>query len=388
MNSRRGRWALCAALGGGLVAAAAYGLLAGDGSPAPARAAAPAAIGRDYYGVNGGLAFAAASPHWDRSAARIDRLGVGTVRRDAFWSAVEPSPPRHGVHRYRWRSTDRLVASLARAGLRWYPIVDYATDWAGVDGWESPPRAGQVGNYAAFAGALAGRYGSGGSFWSSHPSLPALPVTDYEIWNEPNFHHFWPQQSYAPRRLGAMYLAAQRRISAADPSAQVVLGGLSTHGLPGFLARLARAHPALRQRLQAVGYHPYGGGPGGGLAVTFARIRHLRSTLRRLFGSRPLPIEITETGWAVPPTPEAWRARRLRDLAAELPGSGCEVTRFIVFAWTTAPAGSPVSGAGYGIARPGGRPTPAARAFRAGIEDALAGRVPPGETLHCGDGQP
>jgi hypothetical protein len=152
------------------------------------------------------------------------------------------------------------------------------------------------------------------------------------------------------------------------------LGGLSSPGVEGFLGRMVRARPSLRDRLQAVGFHPYGGGPNGGLQFTFARIRDLRAALERFFGARQVPIEITETGWAVPPTPEAWRGRRLRGLAVDLPQSSCAVARFIVFAWTTAPSGSSISGAGFGIAHRNGSLTGAARAFKAGVTTMLEQR--------------
>lgn len=325
--------------------------------------AAPA----DYYGVNAQLAFAAGSErHWRASAAQIARLGVGTVRRDAFWSAIEPSPPRQGRHSYRWHATDRLVAALAASGLRWYPIVNYGTPWASGGDWKGPPVGGHVADYGSFAGALARRFGPGGRFWRTHPRLPAVPVQDYEVWNEPNVARFWTSRADAPSRLGAMYLAARAAIGAHDPSARVVLGGLSAIRVGGFMRALVRDHPGLVGQVNAVALHPYGGGPDGGLQVTYDRIRLLRSVLDRLFPAARVPIEITETGWAVPPVPESWRARRLRQLALELPRSDCDVTRFIVHTWTSADAGrSPESW--FGIARPDGTLRPSGRAFRAGI---------------------
>jgi hypothetical protein len=261
------------------------------------------------------------------------------------------------------------VTALAQNHLRWYPIVDYATTWAGVSGWESPPQAARVGDYAAFAGALARRYGRTGSFWRRHPRLPKVPVENYEIWNEPNFPHFWPDQSYAPQRLGAMYLEAQARIKVADPSARVVLGGLSSEEVTGFLTRLLEAHPLLGKRLEAVGFHPYGGGPNGGLQLTFARISTLRSILHRLVPDRSIPIEITETGWAVPWTSEAWRGERLQTLATELPRSNCDITRFIVYDWESTDTGPSPEGY-FGIALPDGTPSASALAFSAGIAAA------------------
>ncbi len=227
--------------------------------PACAEPRADGPVGRDFYGLNAQLSFSHLAGDWTGAAAQIAQTGVGVVRRDAFWSAVEPLPPRRGRHRYRWRGTDRLVKALAHSGLRWYPIVDYATNWAGVAGWKSPPTAAHVPDYAAFAGALARRYGRDGRFWRRHPRLRALPVHAYEVWNEPNVVRFWPDQSYAPERLARMYLAARRQIRAVDPGARVVVGGLSAIGVERFLARMLRARPGLAGRLDAVGFHPYGG---------------------------------------------------------------------------------------------------------------------------------
>jgi hypothetical protein len=368
------------ALAGALLLVAAGAL----GGPA---AAAPSPVAADYYGINSGAAFSGSPAGWDRAAAQIAELGVGTVRRDAFWSAIEPTRPHRGVHRYRWRHTDQLVAALARSGLRWYPIVDYGVAWADHGDWQAPPTAAHVRDYAEFAGALAQRYGTGGSYWRAHPALPAVPVANYEIWNEPNVHHFWPHQSYAPDRLARMYLGARTQVEAADPSAQVVLGGLSAIGVKGFLARMVRAQPRLRERLEAVGFHPYGGGDHAGLSTTYARIRALRAALDRLVPDHPVPIEITETGWAVPPVPESWRSRRLARLATELPGSNCEITRFIVFDWRN-DRSSPPSTKGFGIVRADGSLTPSARALKRSIARMRAGApartVPEPEELSCG----
>lgn len=339
------------------------------------RAAVRSPVPAGYYGVNADLAFSSGSAEWVATAARIASLGVGTVRRDAYWAAVEPTRPTRGVHTYRWLATDRLVEALAKSGLRWYPIVDYSTSWAGVAGVQSPPTAAYVSDYAAFAGALARRYGPGGRFWRMHPGLRPAPVQNYEIWNEPNVARFWPEQSYAPQRLALMYLAAQAQIKAADRSAQVVLGGLSIIGLDGFLVRMVHAQPRLVRQLEAVGFHPYGGGVAGGLQTTYARIRTLRSTLNHLFPMRSVPIEITETGWAVPWVPEPWRSQRLQRLAVELPRSNCDVTRFIVYAWTSTDSG-PSPEAYFGIAHTDGTFTESALAFSAGIASVRT----PGQT--------
>jgi hypothetical protein len=350
----------------GLVTTTTTCLSLGLGCSAHAPAEAARAVPRDYYGLNAQLALSHRSDGWRATAAQIARVGVGVVRRDAFWAAVEPSPPVNGRHMYHWRSTDRLVKALAASRLRWYPIVDYATSWAGVEDVQSPPGAERVPDYGAFAGALARRYGRGGSFWRLHPRLRPLPVHAYEIWNEPNVERFWPDQSYAPERLAAMYGAARVEIEAVDPAARVVVGGLSAVGVDAFLSRMVQSRPELPAELDAVGFHPYGGGNGAGLGTTYARIRTLRSVLDRLVPDRSVPIEITETGWAVPWVPERWRATRLRRLARELPRSNCNVTRFIVHTWTTSNRGSS-SEDYFGIARRNGKLSASGRAFRDGV---------------------
>jgi hypothetical protein len=369
----RGRW-LLAGVVAALVGAVAGGLWLGrTGSGCSQSLCASAATGTltgpvpaDFYGVNADLAFSPASPDWDASAAQIAQLGGGMVRRDAYWAAIEPIRPRRAVHRYRWRATDRLVEALAKSGLQWYPIVDYSAAWAGATGVQSPPTSSYVKDYAAFAGALARRYGVRGRFWRQHRKLRPEPVQDYEIWNEPNVPRFWPQQSYAPQRLAAMYIAAQARIKAVDPSARVVLGGLSVIGVEGFLARMVQVRPLLASRLEAVGFHPYGGGANGGLQTTYERIRTLRATLSRLIPGRSVPMEITETGWAVPWVPESWRSQRLQQLAIELPRSNCNVSRFIVYSWTSTYSG-PSPEDYFGIAHVGGALTESALALRTGI---------------------
>ena len=53
------------------------------------------------------------------------------ARTDTFWATAEPNPPVNGVHTYDWTYDDKVVTALSQAGLRWQPIVDYATWWAG-----------------------------------------------------------------------------------------------------------------------------------------------------------------------------------------------------------------------------------------------------------------
>lgn len=65
--------------------------------------------------------------------------GVRLVRADMSWDQVEPAEPGpDGVHDYKWAAKDKWIGTLAQAGMRVYPIIDYSTPWASVSGeWNS-----------------------------------------------------------------------------------------------------------------------------------------------------------------------------------------------------------------------------------------------------------
>ena len=107
--------------------------------------------------------------HIDAQLAAVRATGATVARSDALWEAAEPHAPAGGRHRYDWSFDDQIAGSLAAHGLTWLPIIDYTAPWAqSVSGQDhSPPRSDA--DYAAYAGAFAARYGSGGTFWRAHP---------------------------------------------------------------------------------------------------------------------------------------------------------------------------------------------------------------------------
>jgi len=313
--------------GGRPAALCALLLLLGGLSHAPSARAA-AVVDRDYYGLNAQQVFKLPEADWDAQLDAIARTGVGVVRRDAFWSSVEPTAPVGGVHRYTWTKLDAVIAALARHGLRWYPILDYATPWSGVIDWKSAPA--NPDDFAAYAAAFARRYGTGGSFWTLHPELSPLPVTSYEVWNEPNLDDFWPDAVGAGDRYADLFAVTAPALRAADPAGRVVVGGLSPTNLVTFLDAVEARRPGLIASADAVAFHPYG----TTWTNTGARIAMLRDWLDA-HGAARLPIEITETGWATPPLLEETRAARMATVVEGLPASSCDVTRFIAHTWLT-----------------------------------------------------
>ncbi len=268
----------------------------------------------------------------DAQLSALARSGATLVRADAPWEATEPEPPAGGVPRYNWRFDDRIAASLAAHRLQWLPVIDYSPPWArslpGVD--HSGPTSPVA--YAAYAGALAARYGPGGSFWRTHPGLHPEPVETYEIWNEPDNATFWEPQP-DPAAYARLYLRARVAITSMQPQARVIIGGLTqpTRFLPALLA----AEPELRGHIDGVGIHPYGRDP----QLVLARVRRARLTLRSL-GMPGVPLYVTEFGWMTRPDGRgsASAAARPRDIFQTLTAlrhTDCGVAAALLYAWFT-----------------------------------------------------
>lgn len=339
----------------------AFGVAMAGGVPAGSAEARPAAASSDYFGINiSALVTGFPRSAWGRHLDAITRSGVRTVRTDAPWNAAEPNPPVDGRHRYDWSRFDALVGDLASRNLRWIPIIDYSARWAASQpgNLRSPPRA--IPPYAAYGGALAARYGRDGSFWRTHPGLPAMPVTSYEIWNAPDFRGtFVPPAYYAD-----LYVAAREEIRAADPSAQVWIGGLGGVNASDYLHSIARARPAALGQVDAIGIHPYAGDAAGVLSL----VSELRLAMDVL-DMADVPIAITEFGWttqgssSVPHASDPERAANLARVAELVARSDCGVNAFIPYTWVTAEQNPKESEHWFGITRPDGRDTATSRAY-------------------------
>lgn len=297
--------------------------------PAPATSAVQlgANVGRLFNGSAYGASFIATQ------LAGLEATGATLARSDAQWELSEPAAPTAHGHRYDWQFDDTLVAALATHHLRWLPILDYSPQWArstpGQD--HSPPTSPD--DYAAFAAALAARYGAAGAFWRRHPALPQLPVDTYEVWNEPDNPAFW-KPAPDPAAYDALYERALAQIGAVQPAARVLVGGLTNPS--AFLSRLLTLDPRLRTSLGGVAIHPYAPTPG----AVLAKVRADRLLLRGL-GAGGVPLFVTEVGWTTSPSgaldyaPASARPGYLQQTIAALAGSDCDVAAVLVYAWFT-----------------------------------------------------
>jgi hypothetical protein len=179
--------------------------------------------------------------------------GAGTLRINLAWAYVQAGPGAA----YSWSHYDPIVAGAARNNIRVLFTVYSSPTWAEPSP-ETPPLGAALPGFRAFVHAAAERYGSGGSFWSDHPDLPELPVTDWQLWNEENSPIFWKPAPDAAEYT-ALLRAVHSSIASADPQAQILIGGLfptPSGGIPmtDFLARLARAGAG--DQYDAAAVHP------------------------------------------------------------------------------------------------------------------------------------
>ncbi len=303
----------------------------------------------------------------DAQLTALRQTGATLARSDAFWEATEPAAPVAGVHSYRWGFDDEVAGSLAAHDLTWLPIIDYSAPWAqSIPGRDhSPPRS--AADYAAYAAAVAARYGPDGAFWRSHPGLTARPIQALEIWNEPDNGEFWTPRA-DPSGYSALYQLTRDAILAVDPSARVIIGGLTAPTT--FLPALLAARPQLRGHIDGVAIHPY-----GTPLVVLQKVRADRAELDGL-GLASVPLYVTEFGWTTEPpgalnwAPERLRPRYINETMAALGHVDCGLAASLFYTWVTPERNPRNREDWYGIHAPDGSATPDSRAFTEGLQNA------------------
>ena len=157
--------------------------------------------------------------------------GIFTVRRDFNWEGTEIN----GVYKFNWILGMAQNAEIRGMKVLW--ILDYGhPDHGGV----TPKTVADRQAYANFAKAVA-------------TAFKGKPVLGYEIWNEPDSSHYWPNPDVVA--FGDLVARASTAIKAADPSAKVITGGLSNHD-QAYLLALASQTSNL-SAVDAIGIHPY-----------------------------------------------------------------------------------------------------------------------------------
>jgi hypothetical protein len=202
-------------------------------------------FGKGMFGIAAGstLQNEAGSSVMAQDLTNDQNAGAKWIRIDINWAQIQYAGP--GT--YYWTTIDAAVRQAEADGMRVLGTIAYTPNWArpaGASSMSSPDPS----QYASFAAAAAAHYS-------------ALGVHAYEIWNEENISAFW-KPSPNPAAYTTLLKAAYPAIHGADPSATVILGGLSpaasdgTNYTPPDFLKAIYANGG-HGYFDAVGNHPY-----------------------------------------------------------------------------------------------------------------------------------
>ena len=233
----------------------------------------------------------------DAQMGMMARSGVESVRVTRAWNDLEPSKGS-----FRFTELDRTIAAAAHHGIQTLVNVTSTPRWASSkprspDAYRLPPK--DNGTYAELMRQLVQRYSPTGTFWAANPTLPRVPVRQWQIWNEPSGEAHWKPRPWAPsytRLLKAAYTA----IHGADRGAEVVAGPLvATGAYTQWKAMTDLLNAGARRYLDAVSVHPFTNDSTS--ATKSARrvldiLRLVRERMRR-GGAGNVPMILSEMTW-------------------------------------------------------------------------------------------
>ena len=224
---------------------------------------------------------------------------------------------------------------------------------------------------------VARRYGPSGSFWAQNPGLPRLPITAYQVWNEPNIPAYWPTGPN-PRQYARLLKVTAQRIHAADRGAEIVTAGMPDSHLsrPGsvysYVKSMLRAGAG--RSFNTLGVNPYGKSSG----QLVSKIRRFRSILNHGH-ARSAGIWVTEFGWSDVGPASSFRAGskgQARQIQKVIPAlvrlrSKLKLRGFVYFSWRDGapypPAFKDFWGLHTGLLRLNGAPKPAFQSFKGAV---------------------
>ncbi len=168
-----------------------------------------------------------------QSVSQVAGLGVGWVRAFVPWNLFEPN--RGHLNEPEIGALETGLAGLPKGTKVILDVVDTPEWESGSSNPVMPPR--DPADYARFAGTMAKRF--------------AGRVAAWEVWNEEDASLWWASGP-DPAAYAALLKAAYPAFKAADPSATVVLGGLTGNDYE-FLSQLYA--DGVKGYFDAVGVH-------------------------------------------------------------------------------------------------------------------------------------
>jgi O-antigen ligase len=164
-------------------------------------------------GVNVELTQYLAEPgRLEAELGQIEAAGFVWVRQPFLWQNIQPD----AASDFAWDDYDAIVSAVDEHDrLQLVAVLDGTPAWARsklAEGHAFAPPA-RIADYAAFAQAVADRYGD--------------TITYYQIWDEPNIRIHWGYMDPRPAHYTTMLCSAYAAIHSTDPHANVIAAALA-----------------------------------------------------------------------------------------------------------------------------------------------------------------
>ena len=331
----------------------------------PARAGAPAG----FVGMVSPDTAAGNTRYQSAQLGAMHAAGVTLIRQVFDWAIIERKNGRYAFGTY-----DPLVAAAAKRGIQIMPILFDEPPFLSA----RPRHHAKRGTYhpknlnsiAAFARAAVRWYGPSGGFWKAHPTIPAVPIRVWQVWNEPNLPVYWLPKPNAGQYVRLLSVAATA-IHGLDPQAEVVSAGVpqSRLGVEMFAYLRAMLHAGAARWMNTLGVNGYSRTASGMVAL----LRHVRATLNHA-GAGAMAMRVTEFGWSDvgPGSPyrlgSSGQAKQVRAVVRDFYAvrNSLDLRGFSYYAWRDVrpyPGGINFWGLHTGLLKLNGRSKPALRAF-------------------------
>lgn len=218
----------------------------------------------------------------ERAFQLAAEAGIGWVRAVLNWNLVEPAPGQ-----YDWSTFDRIIGYARSHGLKMIGGLGYTTSWNTT----APPEETNQGRRLMYPPADL-------ETWKRYVTNTVSRYKDvvraWEVWNEPDLQAFWVG---TPAQYAQLLAVTYETVKRVDPTAMVLLGGLSLGGAPGRLNPtflediLADPNYPAAQYFDVAVFHHY-----GPRSEAQRRMEYVKSALARAAATFK-EIWITESGY-------------------------------------------------------------------------------------------
>jgi hypothetical protein len=311
----------------------------------PLFAASPAqALRSEFYGIG------------DGSIDEQDRQGMenANVHSERFllkWRDMEPTR-----NNYDWEVKDHFIGGLAAHGIRPVPFVWGSPTWVNPS-LAQPPTAttSNQQEWQQFLRDAVRRYGPGGTYWSTDfrqqfPGATPLPITTWQIWNEPNLKKFFSPGTTvqaSAQKYATLLRLSDAAIASVDPSAMILLAGMPGQGDSTawvFLSNIYKVQN-VKNWFDGAAMHPY--------SCTVTQVGNEMKQFRNVMvanGDSATPIWVTEFAWGSGPEDQFCKNYGLTGQRDRLTQSfklfltnrkAWNLQRLFWFLWRDPPPGSP-----------------------------------------------